>query len=103
DVGGVNFVGLLYLGLVLFIVFGPILLSRRSSSPGGSGEDDPGGSDDGPPPPPPPKPRLPPPGGVQLDDAEPARVRLRDHRRLADARRPPGRRPAQEPDRTRVR
>jgi len=36
-------------------------------------------------------------GGIPLPDAEPARVRLRDHRRLADLNPPRERRPAREP------
>jgi hypothetical protein len=38
-------------------------------------------------------------GGLPLPDARPARVRLRDHSRLADLLPSPGRRPAREPDR----
>lgn len=45
----------------------------------------------------PPKPPEPPRGGIPLDDAIPARVRLRDHRRLADLLPPRERRPAREP------
>jgi hypothetical protein len=47
-------------------------------------------------------PRLPG-GGLPLPDAEPARVRLRDHRRLADLTPPRERRPAREPVRQPVR
>jgi hypothetical protein len=39
-------------------------------------------------------------GGLPLPDALPARVRLRDHSRLADRLPSPARRPAREPDRT---
>ncbi len=39
-------------------------------------------------------------GGLPLPDAVPARVRLRDHRRLADLLPSPARRPAREPRRT---
>jgi hypothetical protein len=52
---------------------------------------------------PPPKPPEPPRGGIPLSDAEPARVRLRDHRRLADQLPRRERRPAREPDRRPVR
>ena len=38
-------------------------------------------------------------GGLPLPDAQPARVRLRDHRRLADLIPRPERRPAREPER----
>ena len=54
----------------------------------------------------PPSPRRPL-GGLPLPDAEPARVRLRDHRRLADllprSPRRPAREPARQPVRTRSR
>jgi hypothetical protein len=39
-------------------------------------------------------------GGLPLPDAVPARVRLRDHTRLADLLPAPARRPAREPGRT---
>jgi len=42
-------------------------------------------------------------GGLPLPDAVPARVRLRDHRRLADLTPPRERRPAREPAREPVR
>lgn len=42
-------------------------------------------------------------GGLPLPDAEPARQRLRDHRRLADQLPRPERRPAREPERSPVR
>jgi hypothetical protein len=89
-------IGLLYVvALFAAALFVPALLSRFFSSepsdsgPGGGGE---GGS--------PPTPRNPGPGGVPLDDAQPARVRLRDERRLA--RRLPARqrRRASEPSHT---
>jgi hypothetical protein len=54
----------------------------------------------------PPSPRVPydaPPGGLPLPDAVPARVRLRDHRRLPDFLPAPERRPAPEPARDPVR
>jgi hypothetical protein len=51
----------------------------------------------------PPKPPEPPRGGIPLPDAVPARVRLRDHRRLADLLPRPERRPAREPTRRPVR
>jgi len=47
----------------------------------------------------PPKPKRPR-GGIPLPDAVPARVRLRDHRRLSDLIPRPSRRPAREPVRT---
>lgn len=45
----------------------------------------------------PPKPTDHPQGGIPLPDAEPAGVRLRDHRKLHDSRTRPERRPAREP------
>jgi hypothetical protein len=42
-------------------------------------------------------------GGLPLPDAEPAKVRLRDHRRLRERLPSRERRPAREPDRTPVR
>jgi hypothetical protein len=41
-------------------------------------------------------------GGLPLPDADPARTRLRDHRRLAELLPQRGRRPAQEPEPARV-
>ncbi|MDX6667127.1 MAG: hypothetical protein QOK04_507 [Solirubrobacteraceae bacterium] len=42
-------------------------------------------------------------GGLPLPDADPARIRLRDHRRLADLGPRRARRPAREPEPERVR
>ncbi|MEA2196664.1 MAG: hypothetical protein QOJ25_715 [Solirubrobacteraceae bacterium] len=61
-------------------------------APKGGSDDGPGSDRRGPAAPP----RLPG-GGLPLPDAEPARVRLRDHRRLADLTPPRDRRPAREP------
>lgn len=67
-------------------------------APEGGSDDGPGNSRRGP---------LTPPdvpgGGLPLPDAQPARKRLRDHRRLADLTPPRERRPAREPVRTPVR
>lgn len=57
------------------------------------GSDDGGGHG----PPKPPEPGNPPSGGLPLPDAVPARMRLRDHRRLPDLLPPRERRPAREP------
>jgi hypothetical protein len=70
----------------------PSLPPRRSDP----GSDDGWGRGPGNPPAPPKPPR----GGIPLPDAEPASVRLRDHRRLADRQPRRERRPAREPDRT---
>jgi hypothetical protein len=51
----------------------------------------------------PPTPQDPPGGGgIPLPDAEQARIRLRDHRKLADLRPARERRPTREPERTPV-
>ncbi len=63
------------------------------------GSDDGGGRR----PPKPPTPSDPPRGGLPRPDAEPARVRLRDHRRLPDLLPHPERRPTREPEREPVR
>lgn len=95
--GGIDLPGLLAVVIVLAVVFLPMLFVRR---PHGSGPDGPGpDSDDGPgggprgPERPPDRPR----GGIPLQDAEPARVRLRDHRRLPDLTPPRTRRPCRAP------
>jgi hypothetical protein len=64
-----------------------------------------GGSDDGwgRGPDGPPKPPGPPKGGIPLTDAEPARFRLRDHRKLPEHLPRRVRRPVREPERTPVR
>jgi hypothetical protein len=97
DSGGVDLLGLLYLALVLGVMFFPVLLGRFVSQSGesDSGADDGGGGG----PSRPPSPPGPSPGGIPLPDAEQAQVRLRDHRRLADPRRTPERRPAHDPER----
>ena len=51
----------------------------------------------------PPKPPAPPRGGIPLLDADQARIRLRDHRKLTEFLPRRERRPAREPDRTPVR
>jgi hypothetical protein len=50
-----------------------------------------------------PQPPTPPRGGIPLPDAVPARVRLRDHQRLADYQAKRARRPTREPGREPVR
>src|SRR6266568_3106191 len=94
--GGVDFLGLVYLGIVLAVVFAPVLLARRTSPPAS----DPG-SDDGPgrgprrPTDPPNSPR----GGVPLPDADQSRTRLRDHVRRVDRSSVRSRQLAHPPDR----
>ena len=101
QVAGINILGLVYLLLVLAVVFLPMILGRGGPSPGQSDSDSDGGGGSGPPrpPAPPDAPR----GGVPLDDAEPARVRLRGHDRFVDLLPARARRPAPEPAPRRVR
>ncbi|HUA49317.1 MAG TPA: hypothetical protein VMA77_29040 [Solirubrobacteraceae bacterium] len=99
--GGVNVLGIAYLAIVLALVFVPMVLGRRGESPGQSDSDSDGGGGSGPsrPPPPPNAPS----GGIPLDHAAPARVRLRGHDRLADLLPARARRRSREPDRRPVR
>lgn len=94
---GVDVAGLLYLGCVFAVLFVPALFTRSSSPPGPSDSESDDGWGKGPRRPP--SPPEPPRGGIPLPDAEPARVRLRDHRRLGDRLPARERRPARSPDR----
>lgn len=97
-IGGVDLPGLLYLASILAVAFLPVLFRRRGSPPDQSDSDsEDGWGRGGERPPGPPKP---PKGGIPLDDAEPARTRLRDHRRLTDGLPARDRRPTSEPDRS---
>jgi hypothetical protein len=100
-VGGVVQVTLLVIGMhLLALACAAVLIVHAAKTgptvgwraPGGGSDDGPGNSRPGPPAPP-----TRPGGGLPLPDAEPARVRLRDHRRLADLTPPRDRRPAREP------
>lgn len=95
QLSGFNLPGLLALVIILGVVFSPVLLCRRGSDPDQSD----GESDDGWGGGPPRRPDPPdmPPGGIPLDDAHPARVRLRGHDRLPDRLPARVRRPAKEP------
>lgn len=87
--------------LILAVLLGPALLPRAilyPQPPGRSDADDGGG----PGPPEPPTPPDAPRGGVPLLDADPTRIRVRDHGRL-DLVPSRKRRAAREPDRTPVR
>jgi hypothetical protein len=101
QIGGVNVLGLVYLVIVLAVMFLPMVLGRRGPSSGGSDSDSDGGGGKGPwrPSGPPNTPG----GGIPLEDAEPARARLRGHERLADLLPARMRRRSREPDRRRVR
>jgi hypothetical protein len=98
---GVDVPALLNLGILLLVVFFPLILNRRGHPPGPSDSDSDDGWGNGPkaPPPGPDDPR----GGIPLDDAVPARVRLRGHARLMDALPARPRRRTREPDRGPVR
>jgi hypothetical protein len=83
----------LALGIVLFVLFlrseaGPDHSSGDDDEPGGGGNDRR---------PPDLRPKTSPSGGIPLPDAEPARVRLRTHETLRDARGRPERRRDTEP------
>jgi hypothetical protein len=96
--GGVNLPGLLSVMLILVIAFAPVLFGRRGpASEQDDGESDDGGGGPGGPKPPS-RPPDPSPGGIPLDDARPARVRLRAHERLVEGRRIGERRRSREPD-----
>src|SRR5947209_18373119 len=89
------------LGLACVAVLMLPALREPPDSQSGSGSDSDEGWGRGPRQPP--KPPTPPRGGIPLPDAVPARVRLRDHRRLPDLVPPPPRRPVREPTRKPVR
>lgn len=96
-IAGVHLLGLACVAVLLI----PALRDGPDSPPRPSD----GGSDDGwgNYPRRPPSPRDVPGGGIPLPDAEPARVRLRDHGRLSERLPARERRPAREPDRRPVR
>ncbi len=88
--------GLVSLGLVAVVILLPLALFRLGGSNQTPPEQEGGdGWGNGPDPPPPPPSR--PPGGIPLDDATPARTRLRGAGRLAHHRPARDRRPAREP------
>jgi hypothetical protein len=103
--GGIDIAGLLYLCIVFSLLFIPAFFGGGPYSPPGSeadGEDSGGGGGGGGGPRRPlPRPSRPS-GGLPLPDAEPARVRLRDHMRLTDKLPTRIRRPAREPTPERV-
>lgn len=98
--GGIQTSGLLCILIVLIVVFVGVVLYRHGGSRPGPSDHNPGdGWGKGPRGPEPQGPEHPR-GGIPLDDAVPARVRLRGTGRLADLRPRRARRPAREPDRT---
>lgn len=81
QINGVDLPGLLALVITLAVVFAPLLLGRRASP--GQSDAEPGEGPGGGPR----RPRRPPNsprGAIPLEDAEPARVRLRNPDRLSD-------------------
>jgi hypothetical protein len=97
-IAGMHFLGLVCAAVLIIPALrdGPEIPPRRQD-PGSDG-----GWGRGPDLPPKPAPDAPR-GGIPLPDAEPALIRLRDHRTLSDQRPTRERRPAREPDRTPVR
>jgi hypothetical protein len=99
--GGVDLSGVAIVVFVVLVVVVGLLLGRHSR-PGPPDPNDGDGWGKGPRRPEPFGPDRPR-GGIPLDDAEPARVRLRGEGRLADLLPRRTRRPAREPDRAPVR
>ncbi len=91
-IAGMHLLGLVCAAALIL----PALRDRPEAPPGSDGGSDGGG---GPGPNRPPAPSAGPGGGLPLPDADPARVRLRDHGRLGDHIPRPERRPAREPER----
>jgi hypothetical protein len=96
-IAGMHLLGLVCAAVLII----PALRDNPELPPGrpDSGSDDGWGRGPGKPP----KAPEPPRGGIPLLDADPARVRLRDHRTLREHLPRPERRPAREPRRTPVR
>jgi hypothetical protein len=96
-IAGVHLLGL---GCVAILMFSALRQDPEEPPPPANGGSDDGRGNDRL------RPRRPwdrPRGGIPLPDAEPSRVRLRDHRRLADQLPRRVRRPAREPARQPVR
>lgn len=96
-IAGVHLLGLACVALLLYPALkdSPVRPDQRSD---GEGEDGWGGGPKRPPSPP-----APPRGGIPLPDAQPARVRLREHGRLGERLPTRERRPTREPVRRPVR
>lgn len=95
-IGGMHILALLLVGALLFPALrndSDLQLRTDQDSDDGWGHG----------PPRPPTPPDTPSGGLALDQSDPARARLRDHRRLADFHPRPERRPTHAPERTPVR
>ena len=91
--GGLHLLGFVFAALLLL----PCLREESVRRRGASGEDDGGGRGGGSDRLRPARPRGPKPGGIPLPDAVPARVRLRDGRRLAELLPHAKRRPSHAP------
>lgn len=100
--GGVQIPVLMSLLAALLVLVLLLLLRRGGSRPGRSDPDPGDGWGNGPEPPDAPRPERPR-GGIPLDDASQARVRLRGKGRLTDKLPARVRRPGREPDRSPVR
>lgn len=95
-IAGMHLLGLVFAAVLIL----PALRDNPDLPPrNDSGSDDGWGRGPGEPPTPPAPPR----GGIPLLDADPAGVRLRDHRKLPEHLPRRERRPVREPDRTPVR
>lgn len=100
---GIQISGLGIILIVLVVAAVGLMLYRHGGQRPGPSDPHPGdGWGNGPRPPDPPRSDRPP-GGIPLDDAAPARVRLRGQGGLADKLPAQARRPAREPDRAPVR
>lgn len=95
-IAGVHLLGLVAVGVLLL----PALRDSPVSPSWGDNDGDDGWGRG---PQSPPEPPAPPQGGIPLEDADPARVRLREPGRLADLLPPRERRPVREPARRPVR
>lgn len=101
--GGIQTSGLLCILIVLLVVLVGVVLYRHGGSRPGPSDPSPGDGWGRRPPGPEPHGPNRPRGGIPLDDATPARVRLRGEGRIADKLPPRERRGAREPERAPVR
>jgi len=101
--GGIQTSGLLCILIVIVVVLVGVALYRHGGSRPGPSDPNPGDGWGRRPPEPEPRGPTRPRGGIPLDDATPARVRLRGEGRIADKLPSRGRRGAREPERAPVR
>jgi hypothetical protein len=90
EVGGINIPAAIGLAVIMLVFAASLVIGGHSPPPDADPPDD-GGPGGGPPPPDTPDPPGPWPGGIPLDDAQPAAIRLRGER--PRTRRTPARRP----------